>query len=152
AHNVLRAAAAQAEALPGAGPERARALWAAHAPLAEAELLCGDATAACTRLEPLLDSLLDTSVFASVVEALLAWAYLGLGQLDRAASTWERGIQRARGEGYNLALVDLLRVQALYHLRREDSQQARAALNEALSLAHSMPYPYAVAKVLLACA
>jgi tetratricopeptide (TPR) repeat protein len=150
AAELLQLAAARAEALPGAGPERAKALWAAHAPLAERELLDGDAASARARLEPLLGALADTPLFAACVEALLAWAYLSLGDLERAGSMLERGVARTRAEGYNLALVDLLRVQVLAEMRHERWEQAHVALYEGLALARGMPYLYAEAKLLYA--
>ena len=55
---------------------------------------------------------------------------------------------RARVGGYRLALVDALRVQAMIAIRQERWAEAEAALEEGLSLAQDMPYPYVEARLL----
>src|SRR5207244_13627169 len=47
-----------------------------------------------------------------------------------------------------LTLVDALRVQAMVAMRQCHWQEAEKALEESLSLAHSMPYLYAEARLL----
>jgi hypothetical protein len=44
-------------------------------------------------------------------------------------------------------LVDALRVQALIELRREQWDEAARSVEEGLSIARSMPYPYAEARL-----
>ncbi len=108
--------------------------------LAECDLLEGRPEAARARLEPVLD-LSDPDYAEFVTELpLLAWAYLDLGEVTRAADLVSEGFARARPDGRRLSLVDLLRVQALI--------AAEEALEEALAMSRDMHDPYAEAKVL----
>jgi hypothetical protein len=79
---------------------------------------------------------------------VLAWAQLELGQVDVAAGTVEQALRRSRPEEMRLALVEVLRVQALIALRRDQWDEAARGLEEGLRLARDMPYPYAEARLL----
>jgi tetratricopeptide (TPR) repeat protein len=115
---------------------------------AELDLLQDQAEAARARLEPLLDrpGLEEFDVTEFLPE--LAWAYLELGDQDRAEQTVAQALRRARAEQLRLILVDALRVQAMIALRQERWGEAVDALEEGLALARSMPYPYAEARFL----
>jgi uncharacterized protein HemY len=58
------------------------------------------------------------------------------------------GIERARAQGHNLALVELLRVRGMVLARRRSWDEAEPAFEEAVSLARSLRYPYAEARAL----
>jgi tetratricopeptide (TPR) repeat protein len=121
--------------------------WAARS-LAELEIRQGCAPAACARLVPLLDrpGLAEFDVTAFL--PTLAWAYLTSGHLAQAEHTVEQALGRARAEQLRLVLVDALRVQAMVVARQEQWQEAEQALEEGLTFARSMPYPYAEARLL----
>jgi tetratricopeptide (TPR) repeat protein/DNA-binding XRE family transcriptional regulator len=116
--------------------------------LAELEILAGRPAAAQARLVPLLDrpGLEEYNVTAFL--PVLAWAHLELGEVVRAADVVEQALRRTRPEGLRLVLVEALRVQAMVAVRLEQWQGAERALEEGLSLARSMAYPYAEARLL----
>jgi hypothetical protein len=60
----------------------------------------------------------------------------------------EQAIRRTRPENFRLVLVDALRVQGMVAMRLAHWEEAAWALEEGLSLARSMPYPYAEARLL----
>jgi tetratricopeptide (TPR) repeat protein len=115
---------------------------------AELDLLQGHAEVARARLEPLLDrpGLEEFDVTEFLPE--LAWAYLELGHLDQAQQTVVQALRRARAEQLRLILVDALRVQAMVAMRREQWEEATSALEEGITMAREMPYPYAEARLL----
>lgn len=126
-----------------------QALRAAQMPLAERELVEGRPEAARARLDRLLDrtaSGWDEGV--AQILTLLAWAQLELDDEAQTESLVALSITRAITEQNRLALVDALRVRALWAMRRQRWQDAHGALEEALSLARAMPYPYGMARVL----
>ncbi|HEX6800339.1 MAG TPA: AAA family ATPase [Ktedonobacterales bacterium] len=117
--------------------------------LAEADLFAGQPVAALSRL----DSLVETQAGREGIDAtpllpLLAWAHLEAGNLQRAEEVTAEALSRCRSERHQVALLDALRVRALLAIRLERWDQAAAALDEAISLARTMPYPYAEAKAL----
>ena len=116
--------------------------------LAERDLLEGHPEEARARLEPLLDraGYLETDVTRFL--PVLAWAYLDLGDVQRAESTVQQALVRARQQHMRPALSDALRVQALLGIRRQHWEEVQAALEEALALCQAMPYPWAEAKTL----
>jgi tetratricopeptide (TPR) repeat protein len=125
-----------------------QALRQAARVLAELAILEGHAAAAVARLMPLLDrpglAEFDVTVFLPV----LAWAYLELDDLAQAEQVIAQALRRARAEQLRVILVDALRVQALILLRQRQWDEAGIALEEGLSLARAMPYPYAEARLL----
>jgi tetratricopeptide (TPR) repeat protein len=78
----------------------------------------------------------------------LAWAYLGTRDRDQAKQVLAQSISDARTHQTVFALVDALRVQTLLLIEQEHWQEAVAALEEAITLAQAMAYPYAEAKAL----
>ena len=78
----------------------------------------------------------------------LACAYLDLGDEKRAEDAVLEGIERARAQGHNLALVELLRVRGMVLARRRSWDEAERAFEEAVSLARSLRYRYAEARAL----
>src|SRR5207245_1489607 len=76
------------------------------------------------------------------------WAHLELGDVAAAAALVGQALTLARAKNDRLALVDALRVQALLASRQHQWAEAEQALEEGLTLAHSMPYPYAEARLL----
>jgi tetratricopeptide (TPR) repeat protein len=143
AHAYVEEAIALGESANGA-EARLRA-WTA---LAEDDLLQGRATAAKSRLEPLLASTsLDEWGTAELVP-LLAWACLELGEQERATALVAESLTRTRELQHQLVLVDVLRIRAMVALRRGCRCEAEEALEESLVLARSMPNPYAEAKAL----
>jgi tetratricopeptide (TPR) repeat protein len=120
---------------------------------AEGEVLEGDAVAARDRLVPLLDR---PGMGEEVGAALLALAHLALGAPDAAADCARRAVRRI-GEivrvnspiwGHRVWLADALRVQALVTLRQGQAAEAQAILEEGLSLARGITYPYGEARLL----
>lgn len=121
--------------------------WAA-ALLAELDLAEGRPAAARARLVPLLDrpGLAETDV--TFFLPVLAWAYLELGEVDEAAAVVTQALARLRPENVRTVLVEALRVQAMVAMRQGRSDQAERAIEEGLSLAQRLPYPYAAARLL----
>ncbi len=120
----------------------------AQAALAEDDLVHGRAARARERLLPMLDRDSQHETFAAPLLSLLAWAELELGEHEQAQTRIAEALSWAREEKLDLALVDVLRVQALVAIRREQWSDAERALDEAIALARAMPYPYAEAKAL----
>jgi tetratricopeptide (TPR) repeat protein len=121
--------------------------WAASV-LAELEVLAGQAEAAVERLVPLLDRPGRQDYDVTALLPVLAWAYLECGQLSQAATVVRQALERARPEEMGLVLVEALRVQALIAARQEQWEEGARSLEEALTLARGMPYPYAEARLL----
>jgi tetratricopeptide (TPR) repeat protein len=57
-------------------------------------------------------------------------------------------VAREHAQHHHYFLVDALRVEAAIWIRQERWDEAEAALQEAVTLAHPMPYPYAEARAL----
>jgi tetratricopeptide (TPR) repeat protein len=116
--------------------------------LAERDLLAGQAAAAHERLSALLDrpGLQEASV--SVLLSRLAWALLELDDVAEAAAIAAQAAARTRRENMRLHLTDALRVQAMVATRQNNWSEAAQALEEGLTLACSMPCPYAEARLL----
>jgi tetratricopeptide (TPR) repeat protein len=120
----------------------------AHARLAEREILEGHPDAACARLAPLLDAARQEVWGRPYAQAILAWAYLEMGDVAAAGELVGHAVRRARGERYGFALVEAQRVQAAVAIRQGRWEEAERALEEGLALARSMPYPYGEARLL----
>jgi tetratricopeptide (TPR) repeat protein len=120
----------------------------AHARLAEREILEGRPDAACVRLAPVLDAARQEVWGGPYAQAILAWAYLEMGDVAAADELVGQTVRRARGEGYGFALVEAQRVQATVAIRQGRWEEAERALEEGLTLARSMPYPYGEARLL----
>ncbi|WIG59112.1 MAG: hypothetical protein OJF49_001859 [Ktedonobacterales bacterium] len=121
--------------------------WAQSA-LAEDELLAGRPEAARARLTPLRGGQDEQAGMVTYLLPYLAWAELELGEEDAAGEIVAECVARATSEHIRLALVDALRVRALLAMRAGREAEAATTLEEALTLARAMPYPYAEAKLL----
>jgi tetratricopeptide (TPR) repeat protein/transcriptional regulator with XRE-family HTH domain len=129
---------------------------------AEQEIRDGDPAAARDRLVPLLDRPEAEEGEELQVAHLLPTLALAYLELDEVAQAAERAREAVRRLGAAAAhnsraypderfrLVDALRVQALVLVRQEAVAEARATLEETLSLARGLPYPYGEACVLQA--
>jgi tetratricopeptide (TPR) repeat protein/transcriptional regulator with XRE-family HTH domain len=125
-----------------------QALRLAHTALAERDLVEGRPEAARARLTSLRDRHGQQEGLVTYLLPYLAWAYLDLGDVDRANLLIVECVARAAAGYIRLALVDALRVRALLSLRRNETVGAATSLDEALALSRAMPYPYAEAKTL----
>jgi tetratricopeptide (TPR) repeat protein len=121
--------------------------------LAERELLLHQPTAAQARLAAFLNYP-GMAEHVRMVQALaiappvLAWAEAELGHDAQAAERLEAAIASATARRWHLYLVDALRIKGLLAARQRRWEEARAVLDEALTLCRAMPYPYAEAKAL----
>jgi tetratricopeptide (TPR) repeat protein/transcriptional regulator with XRE-family HTH domain len=116
--------------------------------LAERDLLACHPEAACERLAPLLAPPEQQDISVTWVLLLLGWAYRDLGELDRAEALAKQAVALATSQEDRRALVDALRVSALVAIRTGRRPEAAAALQEAITLAHTIAHPYAEAKAL----
>jgi tetratricopeptide (TPR) repeat protein/transcriptional regulator with XRE-family HTH domain len=116
--------------------------------LAEYDLLTGRPEAALARLIPLLDRPGLEELGVTGLLPILGWAYLELGDMASAVEMAAQAVRRARSQSHRLAWVDALRVLAMAAMRRQAWAEARQALDEGLSMARAMPYPYAEARLL----
>jgi tetratricopeptide (TPR) repeat protein len=124
------------------------ALRWAQSSLAERELLIGQPQRAYERLTPLLDGLDRQESGAAHLLTMLAWTHLEQGEHDQAQRLLDQIITNATQQHLRPMLLDALLVQARLAARREQWQEARQALDEALRLARAMQYPYAEARTL----
>src|SRR5207249_5420857 len=104
--------------------------------------------AARDRLVPLLDRPGVEETDVTALQPTLAWAYLEGGEVTRAAAVVGQALRRLRAENDRVGLVDALRVQALVGIGQERWDEAAGSLQEALTLAQRMPYPYAEGRLL----
>jgi tetratricopeptide (TPR) repeat protein len=83
------------------------------------------------------------------LSVLRAWAAVELGGEADDTEAWvTEAVGGARACHMDLILPDALRVHALWAIRRRRWEEAKRALDEAVSLSQAMPYPYAEAKAL----
>jgi tetratricopeptide (TPR) repeat protein len=120
----------------------------AHAMLAQREILEGRPDAACARLTPLLNAAGQDLWGGAYAQMTLAWAHLDMGEVAVADEMVGQAVTRVRSQGHRLALVDALWVQAMVATRQGRWAEAERTLEEGLSLARSMPYPYAEGRLL----
>jgi tetratricopeptide (TPR) repeat protein len=125
-----------------------QALCWVKAALAEWDLLTGRPEAARGRLAPLLEAPGLMVSYSREALALLAWAYLEVGEVDQAQALLGQVLRTARQAQMRPTLVQALRVQALVLSKQERWQEAELALEEALTLCRGMATPYAEAKTL----
>jgi len=131
----------------GVGGADPYTLVLAEQALAELDLVGGEPARARTRLET--DANLAWSPLAEVQLAwLLPWAYLEMGEVERAADLIAPVVADARAQGTRVRLADALRILALVQQRRGQEAAAAEALDEACAQARSIPYPWAEVKAL----
>ncbi|MGH2388059.1 MAG: tetratricopeptide repeat protein, partial [Chloroflexota bacterium] len=122
------------------------ALNRVQAVLAEKEVREGCPGAALTRLWSVFqDRTLEDSVLTKPIP-ILAEVYLELGRLADAEGLMAQGITRARNKHDLIGLVEWLRLQGIARTRQGLWQEAHELLEEALTLAGTMPYPYEEAR------
>jgi tetratricopeptide (TPR) repeat protein/transcriptional regulator with XRE-family HTH domain len=122
-------------------------IQAAHAALAERDLLAGRPESAYNRLERLVERLQTMPGLLIRVLPLLAWAHLDLSGSDRAGSLIQDAISRSASGYQRLVLVEALRIKGMIATRQKQWTEGEVALDEALALSQAMPYPYAEAKI-----
>jgi predicted ATPase/Tfp pilus assembly protein PilF len=119
----------------------------AQSTLAELDVLKGHPEAALVRLQPLLDRPgVDEDL--SFLPPVLAWAYLELGDTNRAEEVVLKATARAAVTCSPLTLLHWHRLRGLVLTQRERWEQAERAFAEAVSMARDLPYPYAEACIL----
>jgi tetratricopeptide (TPR) repeat protein len=124
------------------------ALRIAQSVLAEIEIRREQPAAARDRLLLLLNKPdLEGSDVAFLLPKL-AWAHLELGELAAAGRMADEAEAYAHAKSDRLNLVEALRVQALVTMRQGQWTKAEHALEEGLTLARRMPYPYAEGRLL----
>jgi tetratricopeptide (TPR) repeat protein len=123
-----------------------QALQGAHRLLGELEVLKGHPETARARLEPLAhgEQLPDQIGLL----ATLAWAQLEVGAVDQANETVASALEAAEARHNKPNLCEALRIQAMVQTRKEDWGEAQGTFDQAVSLARSLPYPYAEARAL----
>jgi tetratricopeptide (TPR) repeat protein len=120
----------------------------AHAQRRDArDLLAGRAERVRARLAPLLaPGVLEHDPTA--LQVLLAQAQLELGDVADAAVLISGAVARARAQGMRVLLGEALRVAALVAIRQGRWDEAACALQEGLTLARQLGYPYGEALLL----
>jgi tetratricopeptide (TPR) repeat protein len=119
-----------------------------HGEMAEIEIRQGQPGAACQRLLPLLAQHDMQRQLLFFVMPRLAWARLELGEVSEAAELVGQVAGYARQAEDLYLLAEVLWLQALVAIRQGRWADATAAVEEGLSLARSMPYPYVEARTL----
>src|SRR5262249_34601185 len=114
--------------------------------LDESALLDGRATEVHAGVMPLLDRLRDVPEFGYYLDPIAAWALLDSGRKQQAADIVEACIASMRTRSRNLFLTQALRVRAMLAIHSCSWEAAKADLDEAITLARAMPYPYAELK------
>jgi tetratricopeptide (TPR) repeat protein len=116
--------------------------------LAERDILEGHPDAAQALLAPLLDG--REHEVKCFLQPRMAWALLAMGKVEEAAEIAGQVSVQAQGEGRYLALIDALRILGLVRIRQARWQDADSVLQDGLSLARRLHYPYAEARFLQA--
>jgi tetratricopeptide (TPR) repeat protein len=116
--------------------------------LAQLDLLEGRPENASRRMEPLLDRprLSDTDV--ALMLPTLAMAYMESGDLDRAETTLDQAIPRARSEAAALSAAQALVVRGRLMSERRRWDEAERDLQGAIDMADGMPFPHLKARAL----
>lgn len=124
------------------------ALRLAQEILAERDLIAERPQEAWTRLQGVWDPT-DHQVRAVVqVLPLLAWAALEVGAASEAEALLTQATTLATRQGYQLALIEVRRVQALLAVQQGHWAEAEERLEEALTQARAVGAPYREAKLL----
>jgi tetratricopeptide (TPR) repeat protein len=113
--------------------------------LAEVDLAQGRPEAATERLDSFVEQS-DSNL--GLLLPLYAWAQLETGDADRAATSVRRAVSRTREHHERFNLVHALWVESMILARRRQFDEAQADVEAALSMARSMPYPFAEARLL----
>jgi transcriptional regulator with XRE-family HTH domain/tetratricopeptide (TPR) repeat protein len=116
--------------------------------VAEAELLASRVDAAGVLLARVYahPGMKDMCHWQAFLTPHVAWADVELGRSKRAQKQIEACEAYVRAQQMDLCLPDLLRVRAMVAIQICRWEAAKADLNEAITLAGAMPYPYAELK------
>jgi tetratricopeptide (TPR) repeat protein len=95
------------------------------------------------RLEPLLDHPGLPEYNVPALLTTLAQAYLQTGDTSRAEEALTESVQRATAANLRFVLVDARRVEGVLRIGQNRFDEARRALEEAVSLARATEFPYA---------
>jgi tetratricopeptide (TPR) repeat protein len=114
----------------------------------EIDLENGDSTSARARLSLFSDRAHLTEREIDILLPILVWAQLESGEVEAAEELATHTVARLRAQHHRYLLVDALRIEAVVWIRQRRWDEAETALEEALTLARQMPYPYAEAKLL----
>jgi len=114
--------------------------------LAQLDLLRGCPAEALARLEPYASDL--TSIRDAQTLSVLAEAYADTGEAARAEETVDLALMRAGLMRNQVSGLEASRIRAKILTKGGRREEAIVALEEALSGARSMPYPYAEGKIL----
>ncbi|MGI8825258.1 MAG: ATP-binding protein [Chloroflexota bacterium] len=112
--------------------------------LAELDLMQGRPQEAYDRIAPLINESGDLNLLLPV----MAWTYLELGEPGKALKTAQQAVARARENRALLHLVYALWVEGMVLTAIEDWGEAQRDLEVALTMAKTMPYPYAEGRIL----
>ena len=113
--------------------------------LAEMDVLQGRPTEAIARLQPRVSDM--RWHYEVVLLSILAEAHADMGDPAKAEKVVDTGLTRARLMHNRVDGLEASRDQAKVLALQGKREEARATLEEALSLARSMPHPYAEAKL-----
>jgi len=128
------------------GEPDAQTFCDAQSVLAERELLSGRPAEARDRLAPLVEKAGRDDPDTIALLPLLAWAYLELGDTERAATISTEAIQLMQAMGLRVPLPNALRIQAMVADRQGNRDAAETALADAVIIADAISYPYAKAQ------
>jgi uncharacterized protein HemY len=117
-------------------------------PLAEWDLREGRPEEALARLAALLTTPGFQTPSDHRAMQLAAEAYLHRGAYALAEPLVREGLEEATRQGTAIALPGWLHIEGMLALRRRSWDDAERALDRAVSLARSMPYPYQEARAL----
>jgi tetratricopeptide (TPR) repeat protein len=145
ASRLLEGAIALAEAHEEMGAE---ILQAAQAKLAERDLMAGEPRVACARIEQVFERLQARPGLATRLLPLLAWAYLELGDMDRAEHLGRDALTSAEVGQQKLTLVEAWRTSGMIAIHQQRWSDAQTMLERSVALSQSMSYPYAEARAL----
>lgn len=109
--------------------------------LAYRDLLLGHADAALRRLE-------DKGEDHTGMLYLRAWGYLDTGDIQRAVTTIERSVTLTRDRNNGLDLCEASIVRGRTRAQQNFFEEAEDSFQAALSLARSIPYPFAEGRAL----
>ena len=115
---------------------------------ARLDLLLGNPDAAFSQIADARDDFRLGRINMAEVQPTLAEVYLALGDSARAGEVAANATTQARDVGHRLALVDALTVHGLVLARQSRWAEAARGLEEAVSLARTLPYPYGEARAL----
>lgn len=116
--------------------------------LAFLNVLQGRPEAAIERLTPLLDRPGFEEPQVTSLLPQLAWAHLELGEEGRAENIVSDAVRRASASRDRLDLVHALHIRGKLLVRQERWDEAERVLEQTVSMARDIPYPYMEASAL----